>query len=644
MRRLKGDAAIALLGGLLAFILYAMTAARSVATLFDDSLEFHVVLPTLGIAHPSGYPLYTLLGKLATVLLPVWDAAGRTNLLSALFAGAAVAMLYVVSRRFAGSRPAAAVAAAIFALSPTWWSQSTIAEVYALHGLLMAVFFYCLLRWEARALSTARLRRSAQDAGGFASGASGASDGWLWAAALVCGLGLAHHRMIGLLLPAALVFIFWTDPALLRQPRRWLAPIALGLAPLLLYLYLPIRGQAATSLDGTYQPTLAGTVDWILARGYSIFLTANPFNVDRRWSDYLALVINELGALTLLAALLGMGSAFRLQARRATFLLLATLSQIAFAVAYKVQDVAVFFIPAFMLLCIWAAWGLTPFLDQMAQRAGHNGPAVGVSRRWMPALLALWMLPVAIIMLFEPVRNTVRDWPDRDRSDDRQVYEQGRDMIESAAEGGRIVGLGGEVSLVRYFRDVLGERPDLQVTRADAEPERIAAVEAALSRGGPVYLTRELPGAAQRYSLDAAGPLVRVSPKAAPSAAPDGGQPMGAGVVLLRGEVQAGRPTARAARVSLAWTATQPAAEELKVSARLVNPAGEIVAAADVVPVHFAYPTTAWVPGETVEDAIDLALADGDPACGYEALVILYRAADAGEVGRVTLPVGCLGE
>ena len=129
-------------------ILYAATAAPTVATVFDDSLEFHVVLPTLGIAHPSGYPLYTLLGKLATAIIPFRDPAGRANLLSALAAALAIAILYLVARRFAGSRPAAAVATAAFAISPAWWSQATLAEVYALHGLLMILFIYLLLRWE----------------------------------------------------------------------------------------------------------------------------------------------------------------------------------------------------------------------------------------------------------------------------------------------------------------------------------------------------------------------------------------------------------------------------------------------------------------------------------------------------------------
>ena len=147
-RRVRRDYVIALIIGLAGFVLYAATAAPSVATLFDDSLEFQVVLPTLGIAHPSGYPLYTLLGKLFTLLIPFRDAAGRANLLSALCAGAAVGVLYLLAQKVAGNRAAAATATALFALSPAWWSQATIAEVYALHGLLVVLFLYLLLRWE----------------------------------------------------------------------------------------------------------------------------------------------------------------------------------------------------------------------------------------------------------------------------------------------------------------------------------------------------------------------------------------------------------------------------------------------------------------------------------------------------------------
>ncbi len=119
------DRRMAALLALASFALYAATAAPSVATVFDDSLEFQVVAPTLGIAHPSGYPLYTLLGKLATLLMPFRDAAGRLNLLSALAAGATVGILYLVARKLAGSRLAAVVASAAFAISPAWCRKPT---------------------------------------------------------------------------------------------------------------------------------------------------------------------------------------------------------------------------------------------------------------------------------------------------------------------------------------------------------------------------------------------------------------------------------------------------------------------------------------------------------------------------------------
>jgi hypothetical protein len=79
-------------------------------------------------------------------------------------------------------------------------------------------------------------------------------------------------------------------------------------------------------------------------------------------------------------------------------------------------------------------------------------------------------------------------------------------------------------------------------------------------------------------------------------------------------------------------------AEELKVSARLLDAWGEVAAAVDGVPVHFTYPTTAWVPGETVDDCYDLYLEGGKSPGEYGGLVILYRAADGSEVGRATLP------
>ncbi len=615
---------VAGLFGLAGLLLYGLTSAPSVATVFDDSLEFQVVLPTLGIAHPSGYPLYTLLGKLFTVLLPLRDPAGRVNLLSALAAAATLAVFYLLALRLTHSRLPSVIATTVFAISPAWWSQATLAEVYALHGLLMVSFLYCLLRWE-EAISSSQ--------------APSRADGWLARAALLAGLGLSHHRMIALLLPAALVLIVWTDPGLLRQPRRWIRPLGLGLAPLLLYLYLPLRGQAISSLDGTYHATWSGTLDWILARAYGVFLSDNPFNVQRTAGTFVALFLAQFGTVPLLGALWGIATGWRFATRRYVFLLLATVATLAFGVAYKVEDIAVFFIPAFILTSLWVGLGLVSLFDSYAGALAARARQIGlpsVARPWLLNGLAL-LLTAAVLL--EPVRSAVQGFSAQDRSQAWGVYDSGLDALASVAPGGEVIGLLGETTLLRYFRDVAGQRSDVTLVAADAEDARFTAVAGGLARGVPVYLTRDLPGAGRQYSLSAAGPLIRVSAKPAP-APPGDGQEMGDGIRLLGAKTGLlVRHSTRTLRVTVTWTASLPVSEALKVSARLLRPGDDMpVAANDQAPVHFAYPTTDWVTGEPVEDMYDLALPAGTPAGDYHLLLILYREADGKEIGRAELP------
>ena len=90
-------------------------------------------------------------------------------------------------------------------------------------------------------------------------------------------------------------------------------------------------------------------------------------------------------------------------------------------------------------------------------------------------------------------------------------------------------------------------------------------------------------------------------------------------------------------RLDLIWSTTTSPAESYKVSARLLDRQGDIVAQQDAVPVHFAYPTTAWVPGERVRDVYDLPLPLGSRRDELSVVLIIYRAADGAEIGRLKL-------
>ena len=172
-----GPTCLALMLGVLA--LYIATLLPGIGS--GDTAEFQRVAPTLGVAHPTGYPLYTMLGWLWSRLPLGGTPAWRMNLFSAGMAALAVGALFLTARALGQSRLVAAMAALTLAVSSTFWSQATVAEVYALAALIQALLILALLRWR--------------------------QGRWpLWVAGLLLGLGLAHHRTIILMIPGALVF------------------------------------------------------------------------------------------------------------------------------------------------------------------------------------------------------------------------------------------------------------------------------------------------------------------------------------------------------------------------------------------------------------------------------------------------------
>lgn len=191
---------------------------------FWDIGEFQTVPHVLGIAHPTGYPLYTLIGKLAT-LWPFGTIALRMNGLSALTAAGAAILLTCLTLRL-GVRPALATATGLaFAFTGHVWRTATHADPHTLHAALVALSWVLTLRW----VETRDAR-------------------WLWALALVAGLGLGNHMVMAFGLPALLVAALWPHRTSLGA-REVGGTLAWGLAGLSVYAYLPLRARMAPPLN-----------------------------------------------------------------------------------------------------------------------------------------------------------------------------------------------------------------------------------------------------------------------------------------------------------------------------------------------------------------------------------------------------------
>lgn len=126
-------------------ILYAVTASPDVQA--GDSAEFQLVAAIGGVAHPTTYPLYTLLAQLTTWLIPLGTVAWRVTMLSVIGAAATVALSAVVLQQLGTSRPAALLGALVLGVTPGVWNAATIAEVYALLLVLSMLFALAVCRF-----------------------------------------------------------------------------------------------------------------------------------------------------------------------------------------------------------------------------------------------------------------------------------------------------------------------------------------------------------------------------------------------------------------------------------------------------------------------------------------------------------------
>ena len=621
----------AIVVGVLFFLLYAATVAPSIVELYDDSLEFQLVGPTLGIAHPTGYPLYILLGGLwSRLLFPIGNWAWRMNLLSAVAAAITVGLLFLCTQRLAGlfcqvksPNPlclGAGVAAVLaFGFGPVWWSQATIAEVYALHNLFVAAILLTALK-----LSIPKVPNGAKHP--QYEHPITQSPHSITLLCLLFGLGLTHHRTLVLVAPGVALML-WGQRNWLWQPKYWATWLLALLLPLLLYLWLPLRASmGVTDLHGSYVNSWPGFWDHVLARGYTSFFAQNELTVQRTLGDWWQLWQAQVGGVGL--ALGGIGLVGLLWRVRPVWpglgIVVVLLTNLLFAVNYQVGDQQLFLLPAWLCFALLIGVGVQGSAGLFQRwRWGAHGVAVGCC-----------LLLLVGVGSRGSLVNRSQDWAIHD-------YAVALAKVDFPP-GSQVIALEGQATALNYMQAAEGLGRNATPVVADLPAAREAAVATLMADGAPTYLTQEIAGIAERYSFSGDGPLVRVWPRGqAQAGVPQHvlSQPFVAGALELVGYdlvwlAQAGGP---ALRLTLYWRPVTQLTTVYKLSLRL-RQGDNILLQEDRYPLRLVAPTTSWLPGETVRDVHYLAVPATIIPQSTQLRVILYAERDGAEAGVVDLP------
>jgi hypothetical protein len=410
----------ALLGGAVAIfvgILYIGTLAPTVLpygapdTLDSPMLQTEVFV--LGVGHPTGYPTYMMLTHLFTYL-PFGDVAYRVNLASAVYAVAAVIVVYLAGLRLGGRTVAAAVGALAFGLSGALWSQAVIAEVYTFEALLAALVILFLFLW--------RDRRDSR---------------YLLLLAFLVGLSLTHHLTSVLLVPATVAFVFLTDRRVSSRTGLMLKSLALFLLGLLPLLYLPVRALMHAPLNEADPSTpwrflLLVTGGSFLAESSEKGRHCNPSSLALADPSTKLQLLGDhlLGQFPLILMVVGaLAAVYLLFTDRATAVLLGTLFfgclvQAAVYLQLGIEDFYVFLIPAFLAfgLCISAGLGaLLRWVESLA---------IGSTAR------GILLFVLSTLMLIVPLSGVRDAYAAHDRSGDyggRRTIEVVAGNVEKGA-------------------------------------------------------------------------------------------------------------------------------------------------------------------------------------------------------------------
>jgi hypothetical protein len=452
-----------------------------------DSAEYTAAAYTLGIPHPPGYPLYTIIGWLIT-RLPV-DPAYAMNLMSAVFGAVAVTLAFIVQRELGARAVAAVVGAGTLGLGRLFWSQCVIAEVYTPAIAMLLIVLLLLLRGARRGRVVA-----------------------MALAAFLAGLGLGLHLYIATCGLGFVVLVLGVGlevqrPAALRQLLgrvalgRRVTCVALCLGAALLgaaiFVYIPLRAAMRPEMNFE-DPSTWERFAWFVTGGNYKHWWLQSYSLGERMREVLSIFYDQLLVVGALLATVGLVHLWRTRALAALALTLAVAGNVTFFFNYRVHDLAVFFLPSVVVLCLLVGIGTE------AIGGGVESLLVG-GRRWLAriAIPALCLFPLSLAAAnFNAV--SLRGYT--------EAREYGEQLCAQLPRGAVILTFTtppewkNDAVFAHYFQKVLRRRRDVTV-RGHVTP---VVVMDLLRRGVPTYLYHPVPRVTRVFTLAKEGAIYRI--------------------------------------------------------------------------------------------------------------------------------------
>lgn len=368
------------LTGFISFLVYLTTIAPSVIQI--DTGELATVQATLGIAHPTGYPLFTILGYLFSLIPLPFSKIFQLNLLAALYTAASVSVFTLTSKLILDNiqsfnlrkaikqkvkqkkqqekeksestsefnipettKILASVFGGLFlAFSKTFWFQSNSVEVYSLHLLLISLIIYFLIRTFL-----------------FAKNESKIDKHWIWFS-IALALGFTNHMTTLLIIPGIAFLYFYQNKFNVRSFKQILLMLLVFFPVLILiYSYFPIRASQNPIMNWGNPIDLERILRHISGKQYQVWLFSSSDSAAKQLEYFFSNLGSEF-SIVFIIILLGVIYSFSKARKFFLFNLIVFFSTVLYSINYDIVDIDSYFLLAYISLAFFAVFGVTQII------------------------------------------------------------------------------------------------------------------------------------------------------------------------------------------------------------------------------------------------------------------------------------------
>ncbi len=315
------------------------------------------MITTLGIAHPTGYPFFIILGRVALLIPISLPIILRVNIFVVVLDFLAVGVFYFIVRlvlntisqqktnaRDNTEKIIAAASSLVLAFSSTFWSQSTAIEVYALHVVCLSMVLYTALRAASEMESETTMR-------------------WFALAAFALGLSFGNHMTTVLLLPG-LFYYFFASMGIKKNSFIVLAKMLLffflGLS---IYFYFPIRSSNTPLMDWGHPATFERFLWHTSGKQFRVWMFQGWDVAKKQFSFYINDLPNEFYWPSLAVVFVGMVRLFEKNRKLFIFFLLLIIGTLAYSVNYDIFDIDSYFLLSYVAIGLFFAIGLAGVVE-----------------------------------------------------------------------------------------------------------------------------------------------------------------------------------------------------------------------------------------------------------------------------------------